>query len=155
MFYVYYFDLSDRMWFASLVLRIYPHTKWSSGSSHLLFQGYPHNMSYPSFSSSNRVSRSHAFTPQTHTENILSGIFGVRGSSSTSRIRVVRHELDCVRSDGFGSSFFPSLHGCVLSTILVGPPCITFFFVICLSSTGCVLICKALLSAFQCIIVQA
>ena len=40
-FYVYDFDLSDRMWFVSLVLRIYPHTRRSLVSNHHIFQGYP------------------------------------------------------------------------------------------------------------------
>jgi hypothetical protein len=40
--------------------------------------------SHPSLSSSNRVSRPHTFTPQSPTENTLSGILTLRGSCSTS-----------------------------------------------------------------------
>ncbi len=41
MFCVYGFDLSDRIWLVSIVLRIYPYTRRSMGSSPILFQGYP------------------------------------------------------------------------------------------------------------------
>jgi hypothetical protein len=39
------------------------------------------------------------------------------------RIRLVRQDLACVYSDGFGSCF---LFGCVFSTIIAGPPYIPF-----------------------------
>jgi hypothetical protein len=41
MFYVYGFDLFDRVWLVFIVLRIYPHMRRSMGSSQRLFQGYP------------------------------------------------------------------------------------------------------------------
>ncbi len=78
------------------------------------FSKVTHDTSHPPFPSSNRVSRSHSFTPQSHTENILSGILILRGSHTTF--------TDSICQTGYVSIVMVfvvvSLLGCVFSTIL-------------------------------------
>ena len=82
------------------------HTDLHCSSSTAL---HSNDASHPSLSSSNRVSRSRAFTPQSHTENTLSGIFIQFWRSEVHvlrlRIRIVRQDLASVHSDVFGSCF--------------------------------------------------
>jgi hypothetical protein len=93
-----------------------------------VFSKVTHDTSHPSLSSSNRVSRTRAFTPQTHTENTLSGILTVRGSCSTTSTESYGFDL----SDRiWGVSIVMTLVvdcllGCVYPTILTGPPYIPF-----------------------------
>jgi hypothetical protein len=61
MFYVYGFDLLDRICLVFIVLRIYPHTRRSMESNQRLFQGYPRRVTSIPF----LLNRDHPHLPQT------------------------------------------------------------------------------------------